>query len=81
MTASTTDGFSAVCSKASIPLTCWHGLGPHMPPGWQDDFETIAAPVDWLGVNYYTRKLIADDGTGVLACIEGRSGAAGKNIG
>jgi beta-glucosidase len=37
------------------------GLGPHMPEGWQDDFETIAAPVDWLGINYYTRKLIAAD--------------------
>jgi beta-glucosidase len=28
-------------------------------PGWQEDMATIAAPVDWLGLNYYTRKLIA----------------------
>ncbi|MBT8153445.1 beta-glucosidase [Epibacterium ulvae] len=35
------------------------GLEPHMPTGWQDDFDTIAQPVDWCGVNYYTRKLIA----------------------
>jgi len=36
------------------------GLGPHMPEGWQDDMATIAAPIDWLGVNYYTRALVSD---------------------
>jgi beta-glucosidase len=36
-----------------------NGLGPHMPDGWQDDMATIQAPVDWVGINYYTRKLIA----------------------
>lgn len=35
------------------------GLEPHMPARWQDDFDTIAQPVDWCGVNYYTRKLLA----------------------
>jgi len=30
------------------------GLEPHLPKGWQDDFPTIRAPLDWLGVNYYT---------------------------
>ena len=34
------------------------GLEPHLPKGWQDDFTTIRAPLDWLGLNYYTRKLI-----------------------
>ncbi|MEL7175731.1 MAG: GH1 family beta-glucosidase [Pseudomonadota bacterium] len=34
------------------------GLEPHLPNGWQDDFNTIATPVDWVGLNYYTRKLI-----------------------
>jgi beta-glucosidase len=32
-----------------------------MPEGWQDDFDTIAAPLDWIGINYYTRKLIGPD--------------------
>ena len=35
------------------------GLEPHLPEGWQDDFPTIQAPLDWLGVNYYTRKRVA----------------------
>ncbi|UTS79792.1 GH1 family beta-glucosidase [Phaeobacter piscinae] len=37
------------------------GLEPHLPQGWQDDFATITAPVDWCGINYYTRKRIAPD--------------------
>ncbi|MFJ6213920.1 GH1 family beta-glucosidase [Streptomyces sp. NPDC092296] len=28
------------------------------------DLETIAAPLDWLGLNYYFRQIIADDPTG-----------------
>jgi beta-glucosidase len=28
------------------------------------DLEIIAAPLDWLGVNYYRRALVADDPTG-----------------
>jgi beta-glucosidase len=35
------------------------GLGPHLPERWQDDFATIAAPLDWVGLNYYTCKRIA----------------------
>jgi beta-glucosidase len=32
-----------------------------MPDGWQDDFGLIGSPLDWCGLNYYTRKLIAPD--------------------
>lgn len=41
------------------PSEALEGLEPHLPQGWQDDFATITAPVDWCGLNYYTRKLIA----------------------
>lgn len=41
------------------PENVMAGLAPHMPDGWQDDFDVIGAPVDWCGLNYYTRKLIA----------------------
>jgi len=43
----------------TYPADVLQGLGPHMPDHWQDDMETVAAPVDWAGLNYYTRKLIA----------------------
>ncbi len=45
----------------TYPANVLAGLGPHMPANWQDDMETIAAPVDWVGLNYYTRKLIGPD--------------------
>ncbi|MFV2052913.1 GH1 family beta-glucosidase [Aliiroseovarius sp. YM-037] len=43
------------------PADVLEGIEPHLPAGWQDDFDTIAAPLDWCGINYYTRKLIAPD--------------------
>jgi len=45
--------------KGAYPEDVLEGLEPHLPPGWQDDFTTIQSPLDWLGVNYYTRKRIA----------------------
>lgn len=37
------------------------GLAPHLPARWDQDFDVISTPVDWCGLNYYTRKLIAPD--------------------
>ena len=45
--------------KGEYPPEVMEGLGPHLPDGWQDDFTTIRAPLDWLGVNYYTRCRLA----------------------
>ena len=42
------------------PAEALEGLEPHLPTGWQDDLAMIAQPLDWLGVNYYTRKVHAD---------------------
>ncbi|MDB6177846.1 GH1 family beta-glucosidase [Paracoccus sp. Z330] len=39
------------------PEAALDGLQPYLPSGWQDDMDLIAAPLDWLGVNYYTRNL------------------------
>ncbi len=47
----------------AYPEKALEGIGPHLPDGWQDDFALIQAPLDWIGVNYYTRKrLKAVDG-------------------
>jgi beta-glucosidase len=35
------------------------GLEPHLPKGWESDFDLIGTPVDWCGINYYTRSNIA----------------------
>ncbi len=47
--------------QGSYPERVLAGLQPHMPQGWQDDMATISTPVDWCGLNYYTRKVIAPD--------------------
>lgn len=43
------------------PQVVLDGLGPHMPANWQDDMKIISQPIDWLGVNYYTRNLYTHD--------------------
>ncbi|MQQ09671.1 beta-glucosidase [Epibacterium sp. SM1979] len=45
--------------QKAYPELALEGLEPHLPTGWQDDFATIGAPVDWCGINYYTRSLLA----------------------
>ncbi len=51
-----------VFNKA-YPDNVLEGLEPYLPAGWQDDFDIIGTPVDWCGLNYYTRKLIAPSET------------------
>jgi len=58
--ATTNRWFIEAITKATYPGEALAGLGPHMPEGWQDDMAVIAAPLDWLGVNYYTRSLVSD---------------------
>lgn len=45
--------------QGTYPQEALAGLAPYLPAGWQDDMAVIAGPVDWCGLNYYTRKLIA----------------------
>ncbi|MBB3710942.1 beta-glucosidase [Limimaricola variabilis] len=51
--------FLEAIAHGRYPEGALEGLAPHMPQGWQDDMRLIAQPIDWLGVNYYTRSLIA----------------------
>ena len=41
------------------------GLEQHMPDDWQDDMVNISAPLDWMGLNYYTRKLVGPSHSGL----------------
>lgn len=47
--------------KGRYPDAALSGLAPHLPERWEEDFATIGAKLDWLGVNYYTRKLVGPD--------------------
>ncbi|MFT4782487.1 MAG: beta-glucosidase [Paracoccaceae bacterium] len=47
--------------KRTYPDLALEGMGGYLPDKWQDDFDVIAQPLDWIGLNYYTRKIIAPD--------------------
>lgn len=44
--------------KQAYPEDVLVELEQYLPTNYQDDFPTIATPVDWLGINYYTRTNI-----------------------
>ena len=45
------------------PPDAWEGYGPDVPQIEPGDMETIATPVDFLGVNFY-RRIVAHDAEG-----------------
>ncbi|TLP44790.1 beta-glucosidase [Cohaesibacter sp. CAU 1516] len=46
--------------KGAYPEDVVTYLEPYLPTGWQDDMAAINAPLDWLGINYYTRNLVVE---------------------
>ncbi|ASJ73026.1 GH1 family beta-glucosidase [Granulosicoccus antarcticus] len=46
--------------KGEYPEDAMRHLGDRMPDGWHDDLATIAQPLDYWGLNYYTPFHIAD---------------------
>lgn len=51
--------FIEAISTGSYPSEAMAGLALHMPEGWEKDLERIHQPIDWLGVNYYTRQILS----------------------
>lgn len=47
--------------RGKYPADVLAHFTPHMPDGFADDMTTVSAPIDWLGINYYTRGLFAHD--------------------
>lgn len=45
--------------RGSYPPDLWQGFGPFAPPIRSGDLARIAEPIDFLGVNYYTRQVVA----------------------
>ena len=48
-------------TKGTYPSEAMEGLADHMPANWQDDMPQISQPIDFLGVNYYTRSRVTTD--------------------
>jgi beta-glucosidase len=70
--------FLSAVFKKEYPQEALAGLEMHMPIDYHLDFDTIAEPVDWLGINYYTRKLIGPDGTNTFPALKEVAGPLPK---
>lgn len=53
------DWFLGGVFQGAYPQIVLDGLAPHMPAGWQSEMPIISTPVDWLGVNYYSRGIMS----------------------
>ena len=53
--------FVEAATKGRYPADTLEALAPHMPDGFDNDMALISQPIDWLGLNYYTRNLMAHD--------------------
>jgi beta-glucosidase len=47
--------------KGSYPDELVALLEPHLPRAWQADLAVVSRPLDWLGINYYTRQICRFD--------------------
>jgi beta-glucosidase len=43
--------------KGEYPAVMTDWLEPYLPANYQDDMAVVSRPLDWLGINYYTRGL------------------------
>jgi beta-glucosidase len=56
--------------RGAYPEDMLETFAPILPPILDGDLETIAAPLDFLGVNYYTRTVVRADGVGAPETVE-----------
>ncbi|MEJ6401772.1 GH1 family beta-glucosidase [Yoonia sp. 2307UL14-13] len=70
--------FIEAITKGTYPEEALAGFAPHMPEGWQDDMAQISQPMDWLGVNYYTRHKIEADPSAPWPHLKGHEGPGDK---
>jgi beta-glucosidase len=65
-------------AKGTYPEAGLEGLEPHLPANWQDDMATISTPIDWLGVNYYSRGIVSADPGAPWPATKGHEGPLPK---
>lgn len=70
--------FIEAITKGGYPAEALSGLAPHMPEGWGNDMAEISQPIDFLGVNYYTRHKVAGDPAAVWPHVTAEDGPGDK---
>lgn len=68
--------------KGSYPEKVTDILEPYLPSNWRDDMATLNQPLDWIGINYYTRFLYkADPSVPVFPFTQARGPLEKSNVG
>ena len=70
--------FVEAATKGTYPKEALEGFEAHMPTNWQHDMKEISQPIDWLGVNYYTRHTVSEDQTQVWPHVASQEGPGEK---
>lgn len=47
--------------KGQYPADIVERFAPHLPQNFESDMPVVSAPLDWAGINYYSRSLLAHD--------------------
>ncbi|KKB08427.1 beta-glucosidase [Devosia geojensis] len=47
--------------KGQYPADIVEALAPYLPANFEDDMATVSTPLDWAGINYYSRSLLTRD--------------------
>jgi beta-glucosidase len=47
--------------KGEYPADVVKLFAPHLPDGFERDMTIVSTPLDWAGINYYSRSLMAAD--------------------
>ena len=64
--------------EGTYPQEIMEAVEQHLPKHWEDDMKAIGTPIDWLGINNYTRKIIADDKSNVWPAMKEVEGPLAK---
>ncbi len=65
--------------KGQYPEVLTRILAPYLPADWQRDMEVVSRPLDWAGINYYTRALYAAEPTRAALPFKSVKGPLEKN--
>ena len=65
--------------KGQYPEELTSILAPYLPESYEKDMEIVSRPLDWLGINYYTRGLYKADPSRALLGIGQEKGPLEKS--
>ncbi|MBI4922334.1 MAG: beta-glucosidase [Devosia nanyangense] len=65
--------------KGKYPADIVARLEPYLPAGFEADMPVVSTPLDWAGINYYSRSLLAYDAATPVFPLKQVAGPLDKN--